>query len=295
MYISDDMKVFNVDDMYKQSKTDNKPLLSSYTGLWWAGYIQNHAHFDRLFRKKYTSWFPIGQDYSDGVEDITDEFRADVYAFLMANDKRYSELFRVNSIADDTAYSLVNNVDYTESVERTTNRDIEYNKGAQSDSDQGFTAYGSQTIDDDKSRVYGSQQIDEDISRNFASRNDSNTKSTSAYNETGFTPVDKDEIIQGGHVDTEDNTITHGSHTDTEDNQLVYGSHRDDSSNIHAEGARKDTTDDDVHETITNHKVGNMGVQTVDDMLKKHWDNWTMFDFYGLIFEEIAANLLRGC
>ena len=74
MFITDDMKVFNVDDMYKQSKTDNKPLLSSYTGLWWAGYIQNHAHFDRLFRKKYTSWFPIGQDYSDGVEDITDEF-----------------------------------------------------------------------------------------------------------------------------------------------------------------------------------------------------------------------------
>ena len=72
---------------------------------------------------------------------------------------------------------------------------------------------------------------------------------------------------------------------------MTYGAHKDERDDTYTEGARQDVTDED----ITVHKVGNMGVQTVDDMLKKHWDNWSMFDFYGLIFEDIAKNLLRGC
>lgn len=294
-FIPEDAKVYNVKDMYGQSREEDKPLLSTYQSDFWAGYCSNYTHLDRIFMKKYASLIPIDQDYEAGLEDITNDFRFDVYSWLLANDKRYTELFRINSIADDTAYSLVNNVDYTETTERTSNRDIEFNKGAQADSDEGFTAYGQQQIDDDKSKTFGSQQVDEDISRAFASRNDSDTKSTSAYNDTGFAPVDKSEVIQGGHTDTEDNQYVYGQHIDTEDNQLVYGAHRDDRTNIHNEGSRRDTTDDDVTENVSTHKVGNMGVQTVDDMLLKHWDNWTLFDFYGLIFEDIAKNLLRGC
>ena len=294
-FITDDAKVFNVKDIYLSAKDNGRKLLSEYGGDFWAGYKANYQYFDRLFMKKYTSLIPLDQDYEEGVQSIQEDFSYDVYAWLLSNDKRYSELFRINSIPDNAAYSLTNNVDYTESTQRTTNRDIEFNKGAQADSDEGFIAYGQQQIDDDKSKTYGSQQVDEDISRAFASRNDSDTKSTSAYYDTGFAPVDKHDIIQGQHTDTEDNQYVYGQHIDTEDNQLVYGAHRDDKTNLHNEGARKDTTDDDTSEEITMHKVGNMGVQTVDDMLLKHWDNWNLFDFYGLIFEDIAKNLLRGC
>lgn len=294
-YITDDVKVFNVRDIYLSAKDNGRKLLSEYGSDFWVGYKANYQYFDRLFMKKYASLIPIDQDYEEGVQSIQEDFSYDVYAWLLANDKRYTELLRINSIQDNTAYSLTNNVDYTETTNRTTNRDIEFNKGAQADSDEGFTAFGSQQIDDDRSRTVGQQQVDEDMSKTFGAHTTDTTENTSAYNETGFNPVNKTEIDDKLHTDTEDNTITYGTHTDTEDNTLVYGAHRDDRTNIHNEGARKDTTDDDTSEEISIHKVGNMGVQTVDDMLLKHWDNWNLFDFYGLIFEDIAKNLLRGC
>lgn len=280
-------RTYNVKDMYNQSKTEDKPLLSIYNSDFWAGYRSNYQHLDRLFMKKYASLIPLDQDYEAGLADITNDFRFDVYSFLLANDKRYSELFRVNSIVDDEAYSLTNNVDYTE----TTSRDIEFNKGSQANSDEGFTAYGSQEITEDKSKTIGSQENTEDLERTYGATSGTDTTSVSAYNSATYDPAQQLQKSTTQHIDSEDNTKTYGSREDTEDNTITHGSHRDDTTNIHNEGSRQDITDED----ITVHKVGNMGVQTVDDMLKKHWDNWNLFDFYGLIFEEIAATLLRGC
>ena len=269
MYLPmEDRSVYTIGDIYNKNKQDNKKMLSEYNADFWAGYRANSQYFDRRFKIMYKSFFPMEQETEEGLESVADDFRYDVYSHLMANDKRYSEIWRINTIADDTAYSLTNNVDYTESIEETVNRDIEFNKGAQANSDEGFTAYGSQEITEGMSKTFGAHDID-------------TTNSRSAYNETGYSPTDKSEVDDGEHTDTEDNTITNGAH-------------RDDSTNIHNEGARKDTTDDDVSRSQTLHKVGNMGVQTVDDMLLKHWDNWNLFDFYGLIFKEIARDLLRG-
>lgn len=256
-------RVYNVKDMYEQSKEDLKPLLSNYggAGSFWDGYKTNYSHFDRLFKKKYASLIPIDQDYEDGIASITDEFRADVYAWLLANDKRYTELFRVNTIPDNDAYSLTNNVDYTE----TTSRDIVFDKGSQQNILDGETNYGQQVVDDDKSLTYGAT-------------GGTDTKSVSAYNSSTYEP---DEQVQSSTT----------QHIDTQDNAMTYGAHKDERDDTYTDGARHDVTDEDV----TVHKVGNMGVQTVDDMLKKHWENWDMFDFYGLIFEDIAKNLLRGC
>lgn len=231
----EDAKVFNVKDLYESAKDDGRKLLSEYGSDFWAGYKANYQYFDRLFMKKYTSLIPIDQDYDEGVQSTQEDFTYDVYAWLMANDKRYTELYRVNNIADDTAYSLTNNVDYTE----TTTRDVTFDKGSQENTDDLSTTYGeaSQTA----------------------------TNKVSAYNSSTFENDTEQEISTPEHTDTGDNTYTLG--------------------------ARQDVTDED----ITVHKVGNMGVQTVDDMLLKHWNNWSLFDFYGLIFEDIAKNLLRGC
>ena len=345
VYYPDDFK-YTIKDIYTQSQSENKPMLSNYTGDFWLGYIANYGYFDRRFKKLYTSWYPFDQETKEGRQYVADEFRADVYAHLMANDKRYNELYRVNVIADNDAYSLTNNVDYTESYEEESHLDRTFNKGAQTDGDTGFKAYGQQVVDEDKSKTVGQQVVDEDksktvgqqvvdedksktvgqqvneedISRTYGQHITTDVKSTSAYNDSTFTPVDQNErtdgthtdtednsytlgshtdtednsITYGTHTDTEDNSITYGTHTDTEDNSITYGTHRDDTGNQHTEGAREDTTDDDGTKEYTLHKVGNMGVQTVDDMLEKHIGVWSMFDFYGFVFKEIARDLLRG-
>ena len=257
----EDAQVFNVKDIYTSAKDNNRKLLSEYGSDFWAGYKANYQYFDRLFMKKYASLIPIDQDYLEGVQSIQEDFSYDVYAWLMANDKRYSELFRVNSIEDDTAYSLTNNVDYTE----TTARDVTFDKG-------------SQENEDDYTDTIGSQENTEDLSTTYGVSSQTTTNAVSAYNSAIYDPDSQSAVNTPEHTDTGDNTLTFGSREDT------HGG-------THTEGARQDKTDED----ITVHKVGNMGVQTVDDMLKKHWDNWTLFDFYGLIFEDIAKNLLRGC
>ena len=321
MYLSDDVKIFNIKDIWQYAKDHNVKMLSEYPADCWAAYRANHERFDRYFMKKFTSWFPIEQDYSEGVESIQQDFAYDVYAHRMANDKRYSELYRVNVIQDDTAYSLTNNVDYTETTSRTVDRDVEFNKGSQTntednsrtkgqqtDTEDNSRTKGQQTDTEDNSRTKGSETITEDNSIEYGAHETDLTKSTSAFNESTFTATDKEVTESLTHTDNEDKSRTEGSRTDTEDLSTTYGSRTDtedlsrtegsrtDTEDLsRTEGTRKDTTADDTQEDITVHKVGNMGVQTVDDMLKKHWDNWTLFDFYGLIFDDIAKILLRGC
>lgn len=293
VYYPDDFK-YTIKDIFTQSQSENKPMLSNYNADFWSGYVSNYNYFDRRFKKLYTSWYPFDQETKEGRQYVADEFRADVYAHLMANDKRYSELYRINVIQDNDAYSLTNNVDYTEEYSEESHLDREFNKGAQTDGDTGFIAHGQQIVDEDKSKTIGQQINDEDISRSYGQHTTTDSRSVSAFNSEGYSPAEQNERNDAAHTDTEDNTYTLGSHTDTEDNSVTYGSHRDDTGNTHTEGARIDTTDDDGTKEYTLHKVGNMGVQTVDDMIKKHWDNWTLFDFYGFIFAEISRVLLRG-
>lgn len=262
-------RVYTIKDIQKYCSEHNVKMLSDYTADFWAGYKANYLRFDRLFMKRFSSWFPFDQEYSEGVSAIQQDFTADVYAHLMANDKRYSELWRVNVIPDDDAYSLTNNVDYTESYEEDNSRDVTFNKGAQIDTE-------------DLSKTKGQQIDTEDLSKTYGAQSEDTVNSTSAYNSASFQEVDKTEVDRDSFDDTEDNSRTYGSRTDTEDNSRTAG-------------AREDTTGETGSKDYTLHKVGNMGVQTVDDMLLKHWDNWSMFDFYGMIFDEIARDLLRGC
>lgn len=57
-------------------------------------------------------------------------------------------------------------------------------------------------------------------------------------------------------------------------------------------GSETDTTNNAYNETVTSNKKGNIGVQTGADMLGKHTNYWKNFDFYNLIFSEIAKELL---
>lgn len=292
--ITEDRHVYNIGDIYTQNVSENKKMLSEYPADFWKPYRDNNTYFDRRFKSLYKSWFPYDQDEEEGRQAVSDAFRMDVYAHLLANDKRYSELFRVQNITDNDAYSLVNNVDYTETRQRTEGRDGENVKGSETITDSLSDAYGAQTVTDNNERVKGSETITEDNDYIHGQRDDVKISSTSAFNESGFSPTDKDENTTGEQSDHEDNERVEGQRTDTEDLERIYGAHTDTHTGTRTEGSRTDTSALDITENESIRKVGNMGVQTVDDMLAKHWDNWTLFDFYKLIFSEICRDILRG-
>ena len=293
--ITEDRNVYTIADIYNQNKTDDKMMLSPYPADFWKPYRDNHNYFDRRFKVLYKSFFPYDQEETEGRESVADDFRFDVYAHLMANDKRYSELFRINTIADNDAYSLTNNVDYTETYEEESGRDIEFNKGSQTDTEDLEHTKGAETDTEDLEYTKGSETDTEDLSTTYGAHDNTTTNTISAYNESGYSPKDKSATELGSHEDTGDNSRTFGQRVDSEDNSRTYGQRIDSEDNSRTYGARQDTTGETGSKSSTMHKVGNMGVQTVDDMLLKHWDNWNLFDFYKLIFEEIARDLLRGC
>lgn len=293
--IMEDRNVYTVGDIYAQNVQENKKMLSDYPADFWEPYRNNHEYFDRRFKTLYKSWFPYDQEEAEGRKAVSDEFRLDVYAHLMANDKRYSELFRVHTIQDNDAYSLVNNVDYTETRQRTEGRDGTDVKGSETITDSSSDQYGSQVVTADNERVKGSETITEDNDLTRGQREDTTFNSTSAFNESGYAPVDKTEFTQGQQLDHDDRERVEGQRTDTEDLSTTYGQHTDTHSGSRTEGSRTDTSELDITENESIRKVGNMGVQTVDDMLLKHWDNWNLFDFYKVIFSDICRDLLRGC
>jgi hypothetical protein len=291
----EDKSVYTIGDIYAQNKHDNKMMLSPYPSDFWKPYRDNNGYFDRRFMTLFKSWYPYEQETDEGRESVADDFRYDVYAHLMANDKRYSELFRINTIPDNEAYSLTNNVDYTETYGETNGRDVTFNKGSQTDTEDNERTKGQQIDSEDLSATKGQQIDSEDLSATQGAQDIDTTNSKSAYNESTFTPTDKSEVEQGARTDTQDNERTYGSRTDTEDNERTYGQRIDSEDLSRTSGAREDTTEETGSKDYTLHKVGNIGVQTVDDMLLKHWDNWNLFDFYKMIFDEIARDLLRGC
>ncbi len=78
------------------------------------------------------------------------------------------------------------------------------------------------------------------------------------------------------------------SHTDT--NTIQYGAQTDSASVV--KGAQSDATSNTGTESYTLTRVGNIGVQTPTDILDKHKNVWSKYEFYEFIFREIADALL---
>lgn len=284
---------YTVKDIYKYSKSDDMPMLSAYPADFWKAYRDNVGYFDRLFMRKYTSFFPYGQDPNDLIDSVSDEFRTDVYAWLMINDKRYSELFRVNTIPDNDAYSLTNNYDLTETMQRTLTEDNEFVKGSMVINDSSSNVYGEQIITNEDQSDYGEQDIESTEDYTKGLQNNTSENQVSAFNQGDYDPEHKRIDQEGSRSDRTENTQTLGAHTDTSNKEETRGAHTDTATNTRQEGSRTDTDAKDLVESTNLRRVGNMGVSTVDDMLKKHVETWEMFSFYEMIFSEIAREFLR--
>lgn len=203
-------------------------LFPTNTGLaFWDGVYteQTRIPLDRRFLMKYRSFVYFNSSDSDYLNYT--RFTTDVRDHLIANAKKYDELYRIHNV-DDDKYSLYDNYNMTETMDRDTTADL-----------------GQQ--------VNGSNE-------DLGSRADSNSHSVAPY----------------------DSDTTHLESA----NAQSYGAQHNTSSATF--GERHDAGTEDY--TLT--KVGNIGVQTVTDMLRKHKDFWTKWQFIDYIFEEISKELL---
>lgn len=131
-----------VKDMYDYAHSNNLKLLSNYAGDFWEEYINNSSRYDKLFRRLFLSFKYFLQDNNDSLENITTEFIDEVYNHLMLNDKKYSELYRVN-ILEDENYSIVDNYNVTEVMDKDGSRDDKITLGSRTDTTN--TTIGAQT------------------------------------------------------------------------------------------------------------------------------------------------------
>lgn len=286
--------IYEIKDIYSYDKDHNKPMLSNFTSSaggdvdFWKPYKDNYTYFDRIFMKKYRSWYPMDQD--GDLDEIADEFATDVKGWLMINDKRYSELYRMQSITDDESYSLTDNVMEHEEIETEYGKTVTYNKGEQEIKDEGTNDYGLHETTDNRTLHYDDHETE--TTENLGATEVTTENSTSAFNDSGYVNTDK-SVVSGEAVEN-GNTVTSKEHEDTDNRTITSKAHKDEIGNTRTDGAREDTTENTGTDTVTRDRHGNIGVMTVDQMLEIHKNTWVDFSFYEIIFAEITRELLRG-
>ena len=228
-----------IGDIYKANAAAGTLMLSNFTvsegNDFWEEYRTNHTRYDRVFNRMFNSFYPFMQQDDDTLSDIVDAFRDDVYDHLLMNQKKYEELYRVQVIPDDD-YSLINNYDMQEIMDKD--------------------------ISDDNDNTYGSRSDSSTI--NIGEQTNTSTGKVAPYDSTEY-----------------------ANNTQLTD---VTGTRQDGTSNT--KGQQIDELNRTYTEDYTLHRVGNIGVQTVSDMLSKHIKVWSIWEFYEYIFKEISKDLL---
>ena len=275
--------MITVNQMYQLTKSENKPLLSNYDSDFWADYVSNFSLYDLAFRRMFFSFGYFLQNENSDVLEVTSDFISDVRAFLLCNDKKYSELYRAYVINDDE-YMLVDNYNITETKNSSIINENVYDYGAKSENES--TTIGSRE-DVSQSTTSTSDRTDTNNST-VGSQNNTNISTVAPYDEDVFHNRQKDDNNIGSRTDNSINVI--GAQTVTDKNTSSLGEQINSfSSNTNA---FQNTSSLNESENYTLTKKGNIGVQTGADMLQKHEAYWTKYEFYTLIFKEIYDALL---
>ena len=257
-----------VEQMF-QFAQPNTPLLSNYEGTFWNEYRNNHLKYDKVFRRLYKNFYYFNQDANLTAAQVTPNFIDDVYGVLLANSKRYDELYRINLI-NDQDYSILDNYNITETREGGYTKSITDNYGQQID-----------TTDEEKALtdVYG-QRIASNQST-IGSQQNTATEQVAPYDSEQFSNQNKADTTLGQRQDsssTTQNTVT-DTHTTETDGTVTRGE-------------REDTHKHEGTDSYEFHRKGNIGVQTQAEVMQKHIDFWKGFSFYKLVFDDICSELL---
>lgn len=311
-------KIKCIDDIYAYCKKNNLKMLSPFDADFWEVYNQNYNYFDRLFRNSYRDFVPFSLNTDDEMSDYTAEWIFDVYAFLAANEKRYSELWRMQELSD-TDYSILDNYNVREThslsgesnktdtmAARQDSKTTNMTNAAQTISETNSYTHGAVSETDGETTQYGQDSTTTNSSINTGAQSNTREEKVSADNVSTYSPKDYTEDNLGsrqdtvaetntraGRTDAKNGTHTEQARTDNESKQLNKGAHNDSVTESSTTGAHTDThkTVDSENKTIT--RKGNIGVFSASKLLEEHRELWTAFNFYKLIFDEIANEFLR--
>ena len=288
-------------DIYKYNKDNNLKMLSDYPSDFWSEYRTNHDKYDRVFDRMFMSFKYCFQNEEEDTVDIANNFREDVYNHLLMNDKKYSELYRVQVIPD-TNYSLTDNYDVTETMDKDISDNNDNTYGARTDTIEETEGSRTDTIEEtegsrnDSSSVTEGERTDS-RTLDVGSQTNNTIHSVAPYDSSTFNNESKDDETKGTRTDTEEtvkgeqynySSMTKGSQIN--ETESVKGSQVNETESV--KGSQTDSLDRTYTEDYTLHRKGNIGVMTVSDMLKKHKDFWNAWEFYEYIFKEICKELL---
>lgn len=266
-------------EIYKYNKDNSLKMLSDYPSDFWEEYRTNHDKYDKVFDRMFMSFKYCFQNEEEEIVDVANNFREDVYNHLLMNDKKYSELFRVQVIPD-TNYSLTDNYDVTETMDKDISDNNDNVYGARTDTVEETEGSRNDSASETEGERTDSRTLD------VGSQSDDTTHSVAPYDTTAFHNESKDEELKGSRHDTED--MVKGEQYNY--TSMTKGSQFNETESV--KGSQTDNLDRTYTEDYTLHRKGNIGVMTVSDMLKKHKQFWDMWGFYEYIFKEICKELL---
>ena len=273
-----------VDDMYQYSKTEGSMLLSSFGSdnegfHFWDEYRLKHRRYDKLFNRMFNSFKYFMQKPDQTIAEITEDFIDEVYNHLMVNAKKYEELYRVNVLNDEN-YSIVDNYNITETLEKETTKEDTDVYGEREDAD-------SKTIGAKETGVttqYG--QITSQGSFTKGSQSDSHVDDIAGFNSATYAKDTSKSDTYGSRQDSSSDTVSaHSDSETTNEGAQTVG-------DAFTKGEQTDTHNGSLSEEYTLTRKGNIGVRTITEVLQYHQEFWTTYEFYTLIFKEICAELL---
>lgn len=295
------MSKYNVNDMYMHAVGAGKRLLSNFSADFWQEYVNNYSTYDALFRRSFLSFRYFLQADGETIAQVTDNFILDVKSHLMVNAKKYEELYRIYVIPDEDL-NLTDNYYLEEKMDRNTTHNnnttqatytdkVDETMGARSDS--GSITYAEQTNTDTNS--LGEQKNESKLTK--GAQTTTSTNKVAPYDSDDFKNDSQSEVVEGQRVDDTKETI--GAKTDTL--TRVIGGKTDTTSSTQGaqtnsttmtNGARSGSDSGTGTEDYTLTRRGNIGTLAPVDMLVKHTDYWTVYEFYTMIFRDIAKELL---
>lgn len=288
--------------MYQYAKEEDSLLLSSFGAdsegfHFWDEYRSKHRRYDKLFNRMFNSFKYFMQKPNQTIAEITEDFTDEVYNHLMINAKKYEELYRVNVINDEN-YSILDNYNITETMDREVVREDTNVFGEREDttesgarSDSNTRNYGAKETEVES--VYGQEQTSIDATK--GSQEDSHVDDIAGFNSPSYSKDTSRSDVFGERQDS--SVETKNSHTDVEttsegEQDVVDSFSKGQQTDTFTKGEQTDSFNGSSNEDYTLTRRGNIGVRTITEVIEYHEQFWTQYEFYTLIFKEICAELL---
>lgn len=298
-----------VKEMYKYSRDNDLKLLSDFDAAFWEEYKLNHARYDKVFSRLYSSFYYIHQEEDFTIDVVQSEFSEDVYNFLLINRKKYEELYRIYNISDDD-YKFDNNFSIKTTYSKDSTDSGTFNYGGKTDSVSVTETLGARE-DSTNSSQNNSERTDSyndtigagktTVSNKTGKQDNSHVNTVATYNDEDFYNKEKSSDLLGERVDESTENITErsnsgekvtGSESIETSSTFSKGSQSNSNSSITEKSSYVDSTSNSSNENYTMEKSGLIGNKTSTSLIKEHENYWRLYEFYNRIFSDICSEFL---